>query len=239
MESFSRIDIFDTKGVEYIFVIGYLLLLILVWNISSRQIKLKKQVQKVLGSFSAQVLKIPQGLFYSRNHTWTHMEKSGEAKVGIDDLLQHITGEVKFSKMRSPGEMITKGELLTEIKQENRELRIFSPISGMIVDVNNELAGSPELINEDHYGKGWICKIKPSSWSAETSVCLMAEAATKWSEKEVERFKDFLAGSMKKLTSEPSMVILQDGGELLDHTLSQLPAEVWKDFQESFLDKVV
>lgn len=238
MEGFSKIDIFDTKGIEYIFVIGYLLLLIIVWHVSSRQVKLKKQVQKALGSFSAQVLRIPQGLFYSRNHTWTHLEKSGEAKVGIDDLLQHITGEVSFCNLRNPGEFIKKGDLLTEITQDNRDLRILSPISGMIVDVNYDLAESPELINADPYGKGWICKIKPSSWSAETNVCLMAEAATKWTEKEVERFRDFLAVSMKKLTSEPAMVILQDGGELRDHTLTQLPEEVWKDFQENFLDKV-
>ena len=64
----------------------------------------------------------------------------------------------------------------------------------------------------------------------------LAEEAIDWSKKELERFKDFLAVSMKKYSPETSMVILQDGGELCDQPLSELPDEVWQDFQKSFLN---
>ena len=236
MEGFSRIDIFDTKGMEYIFVIGYLVLLIIFWKISTKQVGLKKQIQKVFNNLSASMLRIPQGLFYSKNHTWTHLEESGAARVGVDDLLQHITGEVKFSKLITPGEIISKGDLLTEIHQEGKHLRIFSPISGTILDANSELTESPELLNDDPYKEGWLYQIKPSNWVAETKSYYLAEKATNWSKKELERFKDFLAASMKKHSSEPALVILQDGGELRDNTLSHLPHEVWEDFQKDFLD---
>lgn len=236
MEGFSRVDIFDTKGVEYIFVIGYLLILIAFWKISGKQVKLGKKVQRVLGNLSENLLRIPQGVFYNRNHTWTHLERTGTAKVGVDDLLQHLTGEVQLRKLRNPGETISKGDLLTELDQDGKHLRIVSPISGEILDTNSELAEYPELLNEDPYEKGWIYKIKPSNWFEETKTCYLAEEATNWSREELQRVKDFLALSMKKHSAAPSLVIMQDGGELRDNTLSQLPVEVWKDFQEDFLN---
>jgi len=164
------------------------------------------------------------------------MEKTGAAKVGLDDLLLHLTGKVRFGNLKNPGEMILKGDLLTEIDQNGKLLRIFSPVSGKIVDTNSMLNESNGLLNEDPYGKGWIYKIKPSNWIDETKSCYFAEEATNWSAKELERFKDFLARTMKGYTLETAMIIMQDGGELLDHSLSALPDEIWKDFQKEFLN---
>ncbi|NQV01153.1 MAG: glycine cleavage system protein H [Bacteroidia bacterium] len=236
MEGFSRVDIFDTKGIEYIFVIGYLVLLIIFWKISNKQVSIGKQIQQAIGNLTANMLRIPQGLFYSKNHTWAHLEESGAARVGMDDLLQHITGEVRLDQMKSPGEIIRKGELLTEIHQEGKHLRVFSPISGTIMDANTDLSESPELVNQDPYNEGWFYRIKPSDWRGETGSYYLAEEAVSWSVKELERFKDFLAVSMKKVAPEPSLVAMQDGGELLDNTLSHLPNEVWEEFQRDFLD---
>jgi glycine cleavage system H protein len=182
------------------------------------------------------VLRIPQGLFYSRNHTWTHLEKSGLAEVGIDDFLIHITGEVKFRILKKPGNFINKGDLLAEIDQNGKQLQIYSPISGRIIETNSMLYESPGIINEDPYGKGWIYKMQPSEWIAETESCYLANAAISWSKKELVRFKDFMAVSVRKYSPEASMLILQDGGELRDRPLSVLPDEVWQDFQKSFLN---
>ena len=93
------------------------------------------------------------------------------------------------------------------------------------------------MLNEDPYGQGWICKIQPTHWVEETKSCFLAEAAVKWSSRELERFKDFLALSMVKHSPEPAMVILQDGGELGDKVLSAMPGEIWLDFQEEFLNQ--
>ena len=97
------------------------------------------------------------------------------------------------------------------------------------------LSESPELLNDDPYIEGWMYKIKPSAWVAETNSYFLAEDATTWSRQELERFKDFLAESMGKLSPDPSSVILQDGGELRDQPLSEMPDEVWQDFQTDFL----
>jgi len=236
MDGFTYSDIFATKGIEYLIIITFLVLLVPFWLILNKQKQISSTIQKALGYLSVSILKIPQGLFYSRNHTWMHMGKSGTAKVGLDDLLLHITGEVKFKIHKKQGDEIMKGDLLTEINQNGKLLRILSPISGKIANINPAINENPAMFNEDPYGKGWIYKIRPSNWVAETKNCYFAEEATNWSATELERFKDFLAVSMKNYVPEPSMVILQDGGELCDHSLSALPNEIWKDFEDEFLN---
>jgi len=237
MEGFSIVDIYDTKGMEYVFVIVYLLILIVFWKVAQNPQKVYRQIREVVQTLSAKILKIPQGIYFNRNHTWTHLDKSGAAKVGLDDFIQHVVGNVNFTTLKHPGDSIKKGELLTLIKQNEKVLKVYSPISGMVLETNTSLNENPELINSDPYDQGWIYQIKPSNWVKETQTYYLAEKATEWSKKEFVRFKDFLSmGAMRKYSSEPSMVLLQDGGEIRENVLSELPDEVWEDFQEEFLN---
>jgi len=235
MDGFSYHNIFDTKGIEYLAIIAFFLLLIPFWIILNRQV-VSSKIKHFIGVLTANVLKIPQGVFFSKNHTWTHLQRSGAATVGVDDLLFHITGDIKFNNLKNPGEMVNKGDLLTEINQDGKVLRIYSPISGKILSNNSLLNDNPQLSNEDPYGKGWLYKIKPSNWVGETSSYYLAEDATQWSKRELDRFKDFLATSGTKYGAYPSIAVLQDGGELCDHILAEMPKEIWQDFQQEFLN---
>ena len=237
MEGFTYHNIFETKGLEYVAIAIFFVILIPFWKILNRKVTVVRQVQKSPGILSASSLRIPQGLFFSRYHTWAHLERSGFAKVGLDDLLMQITGEVKLQRIKPLGDRIVKGDLLAEITHKGKLLKVFSPISGQIVEANSELADSPGLLNEDPYVKGWMYKIKPSSWVADTNSYFMAEDATQWAMQELERFKDFLGASLGKYSPQPANLIMQDGGELRDQPLSDLPVEVWQDFQQDFLDK--
>jgi glycine cleavage system H protein len=226
MDVFSYNNIFETKGIEYLVVIAFLVLIIPFWIILNKKVKITGQLRKRLEILTARKLKIPQGIFYSRNHTWAYLEMSGIARVGLDDLLLHITGDINFSDLKKPGEKIKKGDLMA----------VFSPVSGEILAMNSFLTSNPELVSEDPYTKGWMYKVKPDQWMAETNSYYMAEDATNWLGKELERFKDFLSGSEGGFSPESGRLVLQDGGELTDHTLSELPVEVWQNFQKDFLN---
>ena len=239
MDGFTYNNIFEMKGIEYLAIAIFFAILIPFWIILNKEVKTKQKVQRDLGSLTPSSLQIPQGLFFSRLHTWAHLEKSGLAKVGLDDLLVHITGEVKFSRILESGERIRKGDFLAEIVQKGKLLKVYSPISGEIIEANSILLNKPELLNEDPYQKGWMYKIKPMSWVADTHSYFLAEDASLWAKQELERFKDFLAQSLGKYSPDPSAVILQDGGELRDQPLSELPNEVWQDFQQDFLSNKV
>lgn len=235
MESFIYQNIFETKGTEYIAIIVFFVILIPFWIFLRRNEMIGEQIRKTLGILTSKSLRIPQGVFFGSDHTWAHLEKNGVASIGIDDLLLHITGAVNVKVMKSPGERVRKGDIIARLEQNGKLLEISSPVSGEIKNINSALTENPGILNEDPYSKGWIYKVKPEKWVAETSNCYLAEEATWWIDNELMRFRDFLAVSTAKLAPEASRVIMQDGGELRDNTLSGLPPEVWNDFQEYFL----
>ncbi|WP_430972461.1 glycine cleavage system protein H [Sunxiuqinia rutila] len=235
MDGFTYTNIFATKGIEYLAIIGFFLLLVPFWMLLTRKSKTSGQEQLTGRLITASTLRIPHGIFFSKFHSWAYLEKNGAAKVGLDDLLLHLTGEVSITHLKQPGEKVQKGEWLTQINHNGKSLRIFSPISGEIKQMNELLAEEPGLMREDPYRQGWMYQIKPSNWKADTNAHFLAEDASNWAAQELSRFKDFLSASVMKHLPDPSQVVLQDGGELVDHPLAELPPEVWHDFQENFL----
>lgn len=236
MDGFTYHNIFDTKGVEYLIVIAFLVLLIPFWIILNKQEKVKRAVQQAWGILSAGILNIPLGVYYSKNHTWTHLNKSGSARIGLDDLLVHITGRMQFRNMKNEGEAVVKGEVIAEFEQEGKKLQIYSPLSGTILHVNQDLQDDAGLLNEDPYGRGFLFQIMPSDWKAETSSYYVSGESADWLKNELLRFKDFLATSVTRRSPSDARLILQDGGELRDETLSALPQDIWNDFQKEFLN---
>ena len=236
MEGFTYHNIFDTKGIEYLVVIAFLLSLIPFWMALNKKPKIGERIRRAFGILSANVIRIPQGIFYNKNHTWAYLEKSGSARIGLDDFLLRITGIVRIRQLKSTGQMIKKGELMAEIEQDGKSLHILSPISGEIISFNPELNAIHGLLNEDPYGKGWIVDIKPSDWIGEIPSFYLAEGAIHWLKKEIERYKDFLALNIRKYQPETLPVVLQDGGEISENSLSDLPPEIWQVFQKEFLN---
>lgn len=236
MEGFSYHNIFDTKGIEYLVVIAFLLLMIPFGMALNRKPVIRQKLQKAIGIFSVSFLNIPRGIFYTRNHTWAYMEKSGTARIGVDDFLLRITGNAGIRLLRDAGQPIRKGELLAEIGQNGKSLQILSPVSGEIVGFNPELRLNPGLPHDDPYGKGWIFDIKPSDWQGEISSFYLADGAIQWLKKEFERYRDFLSVHIRNYQTESTHVVLQDGGEITENSLADFPAEVWKGFQNEFLN---
>ena len=237
MEGFTYSNIFETKGIEYLVIIGFFAILIPFWLLLNRKAKVSQLVSKTSGLITLNSIRIPQGIFFSKYHSWAHLEANGEAKVGIDDLLIHITGNVQIDNIKNPGEIIKKGELLTRIIHNGKNLNVFSPVSGEITATNTMFAENTVLKKDDPYQQLWIYNIKPTNWKAETSNYYLADEATIWMLQELARIKDFLAAAVARYIPEPSGIVLQDGGELLDQPLAELPDEVWHDFQEEFLSR--
>ncbi len=236
MDAFTYTDIFDTKGMEYLVVIAFLLILIPVWLWISKPVEVTSKLIRSMNGLSAAILNIPRGLFYNKNHTWAYLEKGGEARVGVDDLLLHLTGGVSVDYVKKPGEKVSKGELIAMVTKDDRQLKIASPVSGEIRRLNEKLAQKEGLINLDPYGKGWMLKVKPENWKEETNGYKMDEEAVEWSKEELLRCKDFLATTAQHTTGGTAEVVLQAGGELTDFPLEEMPPEVWNKFQQEFLD---
>ncbi len=185
---------------------------------------------------SAASLDLPGGLYFDKTHTWAYMEKQGTVKVGIDDFLQHITGTFTGVKMKAPGEEVKKNEQILTLIKDGKQLNIYSPVSGTIQFINEDLATEPSLINTSPYNKGWLYEIKPSNWTREIQFMRMAEKYKDWLKYELNRLKDFLAYTVHVKSVATSPIMLQDGGEIIDHVLQDLSPQVWEDFQKNFID---
>jgi len=186
--------------------------------------------------FDESAVKVPNGLYFDRSHTWAFMEKDGNVTVGIDDFLQHITGPITRVDMKSPGEKIKKGELLFSLVQFGKQLSLYAPVSGIIKTQNETLIADASTLNSSPYADGWVYRIEPSNWFKEIQFMEMADKYKKWISTEFSRVKDFLAATLKPDSLEYSHVVLQDGGVLKEGVLADFGPEVWEDFQTNFLD---
>jgi glycine cleavage system H protein len=152
--------------------------------------------------------------------------------VGIDDLLLHLTGGIELNYLKEQQERVKRGDAIARITRDGKELLITSPISGEIDRVHRSLEDHSESIIEDPYGS-WLYRIKPEKWQEETGDAMMADQAYEWTARELERFRDYLATTLGEV--QGTQAVLQEGGELIGHPLSELDREAWKGFQEKFL----
>ena len=111
----------------------------------------------------------PEDLLYHAEHDWARVEDD-EAVFGITWYAQDAMGEVVFFDPPKVGATVTKDSPYTEVESVKAVSDVVSPLSGEIIAVNDDLSDSPEQINEDPYGEGWMVRVKPSDESERDSL---------------------------------------------------------------------
>jgi glycine cleavage system H protein len=109
---------------------------------------------------------IPKDLLYTRSHEWARIEED-IALVGISHFAQEQLGDITFVELPEVGALVEQGEEMGSIESVKAASELYSPVSGEVVAVNEDLATAPERINEDPYAEGWLIKVKLSSDPAE------------------------------------------------------------------------
>ncbi|HEY2104587.1 MAG TPA: glycine cleavage system protein GcvH [Candidatus Binataceae bacterium] len=109
-------------------------------------------------------MEIPAGLRYSKEHEWVATEEE-VATIGITDYAQEQLGEIVYVELPAVGDKISKDDAFGVVESVKAVSDIYAPVSGTVVEVNQELPESPEMINEDPYGDGWLVKVKVSDGS--------------------------------------------------------------------------
>jgi glycine cleavage system H protein len=106
------------------------------------------------------VAELPEDRRYTSEHEWAK-EDGGRLVVGITDYAQDQLGDVVFVGLPDPGSEVTAGQPLGEVESTKSVSDVYSPVTGKVVEKNLEVEQSPELINTDPYGKGWLVMIEP------------------------------------------------------------------------------
>jgi hypothetical protein len=131
---------------------------------------------------------------------------------------------------------VKKGDQILSLVQNGKQLNLYAPVSGTIIEQNEALEGNSSCLNSSPYNDGWVYRIEPSNWSRESQLLFMADKQRDFIRKEFTRLKDFLMTAPGSETGLYAQVILQDGGEISDGVLSQMGPEIWEDFQTNFID---
>ena len=109
----------------------------------------------------------PEDLHYTKDHEWVRTEGDGETlRVGVTDYAQDALGDIVFVTLPEAGSHITEGEACGEIESTKSVSDVYAPVTGTVTERNEALDASPELVNSDPYGEGWMLAIRPDDASA-------------------------------------------------------------------------
>ena len=100
-------------------------------------------------------------LKYTKDHEWLDPQSEDSCKVGITDHAQDILGDVTFVELPEIGSKFSSGDVFGVVESVKAASDLFMPVSGEVLEVNEALTDSPELVNHSPYGDGWLLKIKP------------------------------------------------------------------------------
>ncbi|MGD0845398.1 MAG: glycine cleavage system protein GcvH [Geobacteraceae bacterium] len=137
-------------------------------------------------TFDKFIFRVKTGYFYTDDDYWMDILGS-VATVGVTDYLQKSSGDVAFVEPAAVGKEVKKGGDLGEIETIKVTLNLLSPVTGKIIEINQALDASPELINSDPYGAGWICRIELADPEGAKNGFLQAEAYMEIMKVKIER----------------------------------------------------
>jgi len=127
-------------------------------------------------------MEFPDDLKYTREHEWVRLDGK-VARVGITDFAQDALGDVVYVDIPEVGTEVTAGEPFGEVESTKSVSDVYAPLTGTVIERNAALADSPQLVNEDPYGDGWMIAIEPGDVSALDSL-LDATAYREFTERE-------------------------------------------------------
>ncbi len=118
-------------------------------------------------------MQVPEHLRYSSDHEWVAVDGT-RARIGITDYAQDALGDVVYVQVPTLGSVVSAGDSFGEVESTKSVSDVYAPVSGTVVAINDALGESPETLNSDPYGAGWLCEIE---FSDESQLTALLDAA--------------------------------------------------------------
>ncbi len=121
------------------------------------------------------IFKVATDRYYSGEGLWAQAD-GNRIRIGLSDFLQQRSGDVAFAEVRQPGTSLASGDEVATIETIKVNISLSSPVAGKVIEVNPAMTDTPEVINQDPYGKGWLALIEATDWDADRSALLDSNA---------------------------------------------------------------
>lgn len=223
MEGLGPVDLFATKGVEYLIVIGFLIVLTAYWRLLSRPAPEPRAVRvERRGWFT-----LKDGVYFHQGHSWAAPAGGDVVSVGMDDFAHKLLGKPDAFRLPPVGSKLRQGERAWTVKIDSKAIGVLSPVDGKVVGINPAILDSPELANHDPYDEGWLMKVRVQDPARAAKNLLSGRLARAWMEATAERLREMRAGELG--------VVLPDGGFPVDGFARCLSPDRWDELAEQFL----
>jgi glycine cleavage system H lipoate-binding protein len=231
MEGFSLVDIYSTKGIEYliaaVFFFGFLALQRYILTSAPGRGKTQGALSGLPAWF-----RVPEGYGFHQGHTWMKVDlmspdRQRLVKVGLDDFAQKLLGKVDAVELPAVGSRLTQGDKGWSLTIDSKSIPMLSPVDGEVVAVNPEVLRFPGILSRDPYGAGWLLKVKSDRIAADTRNLLSGKVARAWMETSLE--------NLHPIRHEALGPVLQDGGLPVDGIARVLGGDQWADLAKTHL----
>jgi len=231
MEGFSLVDIYSTKGIEYliaaVFFFGFLALQAYILTSAPVGGKTRESRAGLPALF-----RVPKGYGFHQGHTWMKADLASPnrqrlVKVGLDDFAQKLVGRVDAVDLPAVGSRLTQGDKGWSLMVDSEAIPMLSPVDGEVVAVNQEVLRSPGILSRDPYGAGWLLKVKSDRIAADNRNLLTGKLA-----------RDWMATSLANLhpiRHEAVGPVMQDGGLPLEGIARVLGGDQWVELAKTHL----
>lgn len=227
MEGFTYVDIFATKGIEYLVIIAVLATFVAFWNFLKRPAEAVYQGVANAVSAIGNWFSLPtQGIFFHQGHTWAAPEDGNILKAGMDDFAQKMLGKIDSVSLPQVGAEVTQGEKGWSVQVGSKLFDMLSPVSGKIVAVNENLLQSAAGINNDPYGQSWLIKVQSPRASSNLKNLLTGDLARRW--------MDGVRDSLLTRGNYNLGALSQDGGVPVDGIARNMDPENWDKLVKDF-----
>ena len=226
MEAYHYVDIFATKGVEYIVVISFLLMLVPSW------IAFKKPIKNAMRYSNASLSAIPRWFsfredrYYHQGHAWAQPVGHNIVRIGIDDFAQKLLGAPQAVHLPQIGEKLSQGDKGWQLIVDSKRIDMLSPVNGKVVQVNNKVLDSPEIVKIDPYEAGWLLEVEAPKARADLNNLLNGNMAKNWMNETVSLLRAKMSGEIG--------LAMQDGGVPIDGFAKGLSPDHWEDAAAEF-----
>lgn len=213
-------DFLATKGLEYLLIFAYLILLVPFWRLlmaaapeSAGRLRMALQTG-TRGWFS-----VPDGFHFHPGHSWARAEGDHMVTIGMDDLSHRLLGAPRRLDLPAAGARLAAGEAGWSVQVDGRTLPVLSPVSGEVAATNEDAIRNPGSLGGDPYGAGWLMKVRVPSAKAALNNLMPDRIARVWTEG--------IAEDLSARMSPELGTVLQDGGVPMPGLARELAGEDW------------